>query len=202
VLSGLLAGEHAAASVVFRRFASRLALLARDRLEKRLQGKVDADDVLQSVWRTFFRRCAQAEFDLDGWDQLEKLLVCLTIRRCSVWSKHFHSRCRDIATEGPTGGDANQALTRDTLDREPTAEEAAIRGELEEELLRGLRKRDRDIVSLRLAGYTPSETASELNLPERTVFRVLTQVRDRLTQRLQDTDPDDAGPDTVGASGS
>ena len=50
VMGRLRAGEQsAAATEIFHRFARRLIGLARTRLDDRVRGKVDAEDVLQSV---------------------------------------------------------------------------------------------------------------------------------------------------------
>jgi hypothetical protein len=65
-----LGGGDPAAAPAFDRFAHRLVARARARLDTRLRQKVDSDDVLQSVCRTFFRRCRGGEFSLGGWDGL------------------------------------------------------------------------------------------------------------------------------------
>ena len=85
VMADLRAGDQAAAAAVFRRFATRLAGLAGAKLDARLRGKVDPDDVLQSVYRSFFGRHAAGQFDFDGWDGLWSLLTTITVRKCAAW---------------------------------------------------------------------------------------------------------------------
>ena len=59
VMGRLRAGDQsAAATEIFQRFARRLIGLARTRLDDRVRSKVDAEDVLQSVFRSFFVRQA------------------------------------------------------------------------------------------------------------------------------------------------
>jgi RNA polymerase sigma-70 factor (ECF subfamily) len=175
VMQRLREADPEAASIVFRRFATQLVALARARLGARLQGKVDPEDVLQSAYRTFFRRHAEGEFDLDGWDGLWALLTVITIRKCGRWREHFHAAIRDVRRE--VADDAS------TVDPAPAPEEAAVLDETVEMLLRGLSPRDRDIVSLRLQGYTALEIAEQLVLPQRTVFRVLERVKRQLRRR-------------------
>jgi hypothetical protein len=67
------------------RFASRLIALARAELDSRIRQKVDPEDVLQSVYKSFFRRHAEGEFDLDGWDRLWAVLATITINKCRRW---------------------------------------------------------------------------------------------------------------------
>ena len=42
--------------------------MARLRLDSRIRQKVDPEDVLQSVYKSFFLRCGAGQFDLSGWD--------------------------------------------------------------------------------------------------------------------------------------
>jgi RNA polymerase sigma-70 factor (ECF subfamily) len=191
VMARLRAGDQAAAAEVFGRFAQRLIGLARRRLEsdERLRAKVDPEDVLQSVYRTFFRRHGEGEFDLGDWDSLWALLTVLTVRRCGRWRRHFHAAARDVGAEvALPAADAAERLSPEHFRREPAPDEAAELAELVERLLRGLRGRDRDIVSLRLQDCTHAEVADRLGLPERTVYRVLERVRERL-QRLYEEGP-------------
>jgi RNA polymerase sigma-70 factor (ECF subfamily) len=183
VMQRLREPDPQAAAVVFRRFAARLAVLARACLGERLQSKVDADDVLQSAYRTFLRRHAAGELELDGWDALWALLTVITIRKCGRWREHFHAGSRDVRREVPTDGAAAGAALPDG--REPSPDEAGALADFVESLLRRLSPRDREIVSLRLQGYSPLETATELRLPQRTVFRVLQRVKQQLHRQTR-----------------
>ena len=78
----LRAGEEAAASEVFARYTNRLIGLARKRLDDRVRTRVSEDDVIQSVYRTFFRRQQIGKFELTGWDSLWSLLAQITVRNC------------------------------------------------------------------------------------------------------------------------
>ena len=99
MMMNLGAGEQKAAEKVFERFTGKLLGLARSRLDARLQQKVDPEDVLQSVFRSFFRRQQNNEFDLDGWDELWALLVTFTVRKCCKQARHFNSKKRDVSRE-------------------------------------------------------------------------------------------------------
>ena len=180
LMTRLRAGDEPAAAELFHRFADRLIALARARLDQRLRPKIDPEDVLQSVYRSFFRRHTQGQFELADWDSLWSLLTFLTVRKCGRWGRRFQAERRDIGREVPTSGGL------DLLDREPTPDEAAVLAETVEQLLRGLEDRDRAIVTLSLQGYGPAEISARLGRPQRTVFRVLERVNKRL-HRLQET---------------
>jgi hypothetical protein len=63
VKRGIRSGDAGAAAPVFQRFAGRLIAPARSRLGDRLRAKVDPDDVVQSVYKSFFLRHANGELD-------------------------------------------------------------------------------------------------------------------------------------------
>jgi RNA polymerase sigma-70 factor (ECF subfamily) len=184
LMDRLTEGDSSAAGEVFHRFFVRLVGLARVHLDSRLRQKVDPEDVVQSVFRSFFLRHADGQFDLEGWDGLWALLTTITLRKCHRWREHFHTAARDLQAEVE-----DPRRVGEEVGREPTPEEAVILAEQVELLLRGLEGRDRDIVSLRLQGYLPGEISARLGRPERTVYRVLDRVKRRL-RRLRDSDPD------------
>jgi RNA polymerase sigma-70 factor (ECF subfamily) len=182
LMRGLRRGEPDAAAEVLRRFAGRLIALARARLDGRLRQKVDPEDMLQSVCRTFFRRHAEGQLAFGGWDDLWGLLTVITLRKCGRWREHFQTEGRDAGREVPA--DSGLAL----LDREPDPAEAVQLTDEVEALLRGLTERDRAVVALRLEGCTPAETARQLGVPECTVFRVLDRVKRRQRDEAMPSD--------------
>lgn len=177
-------GDQQAASEIYQRYARRLIGLARSRLDATLQAKADPESVVQSVFRTFFARQAQGQFELDNWDGLWSLLVRITMRKCCRRAAAYHAECRDVRREvghppaGESAPDDAQALARD-----PTPEEAAILADLLERLLQGLDGTQQMILAQRLEGYTVREISENVGRTERTVHRVLAQVRNAL-QRL------------------
>ena len=54
LLSRFQEGDAAAAEAIFARYANRLLALARSRLSSKLARRIDADDVVQSTFRSFF----------------------------------------------------------------------------------------------------------------------------------------------------
>ncbi len=185
LMARLRRGDNDAAAQLFQRFATRVIGLARARLDQRIRQKVDPEDVLQSVLKSFFVRYADGQYDLRDWDSLWSLLVSITLHKCGHKIRNFHAGRRDVRREG-TAPPANDDTVRtwEGLAREPNPEEAAALADEVEALVRDLSERDRAIVSLRLQGYTPTETAAQLGLLERTVCRVLERVRRRLREHL------------------
>ena len=186
VVSRLGAGDQDAAAEIFRRYAHRLIHLARSRLDSQMRQKIDPEDVLQSVFRSFFLRQATGQFDLDGWGSLWSLLVRITLRKCGRQIAAFHADRRDVGREMVWAGwEQESRRAWEAIDREPTPEEVVSLTETVENLMRKLDGMQQRIVELRLQGYTVPEISQQVGRTERTVHRVLSLVRDGLT-RLND----------------
>jgi RNA polymerase sigma-70 factor (ECF subfamily) len=181
LMTSLRQGDEEAAGVVFRRFAHRLISLADKHLLALVHPKVDAEDVVQSAFRSFFRRQRQDQFDLDDWNSLWSLLALITLRKCAKKNAHFLKPGRDVRKERttPSSEDERDAL-REVIAREPAPEDAVMLMETVEQILDGLRQHEREMVLRRLQGQSVQEISAELDCTERKTQRVLQRVRRRL----------------------
>ena len=183
LMDRLNAGDDAAATEIFHRFAHRLIGLARKRLDRLLQAKVDPEDVMQSVYRSFFRRQAESHYDLDGWDGLWGMLTVITLRKCGHREDYFRAARRDIRRETTATNTREQnELEVSCLARDPTPSHAARLAETVEQVMRTLEGRERDIFALSLQGCTSAEIGDQVGRTERTVQRVLKRVRKQLLE--------------------
>ncbi|MFH1921988.1 MAG: sigma-70 family RNA polymerase sigma factor [Planctomycetota bacterium] len=179
-------GDEDAAAEIFNRFVSRLICLAQTRLDSHLRRKVDPEDVMQSVFRSFFIRQREGRFELEGWDSLWSLLARITLRKCGRRITAFHAQCRDIRREiASTASDEASQRRLEAIAREPTPDEVASLTETMEHLMRGLDERQQQIVVLRFQGHTVPEISREVGRTQRTVHRVLGHVREAL-KRLEE----------------
>src|SRR5262249_52863344 len=105
LMTRLRAGDDAAAGAVFRRFAERLIGVGHRRVARRSRHKVDPEDMVQSVFRSFFFRADRLQ--PAGWDSLWGLLTLITVRKCIKRIEHEQARRRDVRREVPlaAGGD-------------------------------------------------------------------------------------------------
>jgi len=185
VMGRLHERDDAAAAAVFQRFARRLVALASTRLDRQVRQKVGAEDVVQSVFRSFFTRYPQGELDFGGWDGLWAFLVLVTVRKCGRAAEHFLAQRRTVRREVPLQpGPDSLGAPNDAVDGEPSPAEAAMLAESIAELMDGLPDDDRAIVALRLQNYTVPEISDRVGRTERTVHRVLARVRTKLEAQL------------------
>jgi RNA polymerase sigma-70 factor (ECF subfamily) len=185
MMARLRAGDPTAEAELFERFRQRLIGLARAKLDARLRAKVDPEDVVQSVYHTFFRRHAEGRFELGGWQDLWSLLTVLTVRKCGRWREHFYTDTRNVQREVPADeAEGSAALPAEWVARDPDPVEAIVLIELVEALLRGQDEADQAVVSLRLQGHQPGEISARLGRPLRSVHRVLERVKRRLERLI------------------
>lgn len=183
LMARLRAGDDEAASQVFHRYSGRLIELAKARLGGRMRQKMDPEDLLQSVFQSFFTRFAAGKMEgLQGWDNLWAMLVVITIRKCGRRIDYFHAGRRDVrreeAVQPPSDG---SEVNWDPSAVEPTPLEAAQLAEMVEQLLGNFEGRHREILSLSLQGHSVPEISERVSCTERTVYRVLERANEWLT---------------------
>jgi RNA polymerase sigma-70 factor, ECF subfamily len=186
LLGRLRAGDERAAAEVFGRFAHRLVGLARQKMGKALRGKEDPDDAVQSALKSFFLRYSAGQYELASWDDLWGLLTRITAHKCGHRFERFRAARRDVRREvsAPAADDSNPSW--ELLARDPTPSQALMLAELLEELHRPLGERDRGILTLRLQGEDVEAICARLQCSERTVFRVLERIRNRLELQCEE----------------
>jgi RNA polymerase sigma-70 factor (ECF subfamily) len=187
-LERLRRGENDAATAVFQRYAGRLVAVAKARLNRQLRQKADPEDVVQSVFRSFFDHLADGEFQLKSWDSLWGLLVVMAVRKCYREARYYGGAKRDVRKElaGPGLSESSDAQTA-IVGREPTPSEAAVLADTLEELMRDLDDRDRQILRLRLQGHTAIEIGDLVGFTQFTVEGVLKKIRNRW-KKLRDAE--------------
>jgi RNA polymerase sigma-70 factor (ECF subfamily) len=167
------AGDEDATREVHDRWSRRLIRLARARLGRTIAGKEDAEDVVQSVYRSFFRRFGEGGYRVEDWSEVWALLATIATRKCSSRRKHYQANRRDARREMPM-------TSCEVASPEPTAEDAAMLSETVDRLLNGLEETERSIVLLSLQGYSAIEISSVVARSERTVQRVRERIRSQL----------------------
>jgi RNA polymerase sigma-70 factor (ECF subfamily) len=181
----LQAGDAAAAEEVFARYARSLTRVAEQHLSRKLAGRLDGEDVVQSVFRTFFRRSAAGEFHIDSSAQLWRLLVQITLRKARAKGR-FHTAEKRDATADRTTGDEVGLLQ--AMDPGPGPEEAAALVDQIEALLRGLPELYCHVLEMRLQGQGPTEIATALGVSRMTIHRALNLLQQRLSASAENQD--------------
>ena len=187
ILDRWRAGDQAAAAELYRRYDQRLWDLAAGQIGQRLGRRVGPDDIVQSVFRTFFRRTSQGEYAFDHSGALWQLLVRITHNKIYKQAERHHAKRRNVNAEVPLDGDR---LSPEAVTHEPTPDEVATLVDEMECLLSGLEAPEPEMVRLAIEGRTASEIAKQVGCSRWTVRRVLDRVGAGLRKRLEENNSD------------
>jgi DNA-directed RNA polymerase specialized sigma24 family protein len=181
LLQQLRDGDPHAAEALFALYAQRLTRIAEEHLSARLAGRIDGSDVVQSVFRTFFRRSAEGEFRIDSSAQLWRLLVKITLLKARAKGRYHTAGIRNVGAEaGPAAGGSGEEWLVQAVSCTPGPLEAAMLVDQIETLLRGLPPMYCRVLDLRLQGFGPTEIATRLDVSRQTVHRALGLLQERL----------------------
>ena len=92
-------GDSQAGQELFSRYSKRLIALASQQLSQKLASRVDAEEVVQSAFRSFFRRDVRGDFKIDAGDHLWRLLVKLTLDKARAKARYHSAGMRDVGAE-------------------------------------------------------------------------------------------------------
>jgi RNA polymerase sigma-70 factor, ECF subfamily len=176
LIQRLREGSDTAAREVFDRYVERLLGLAKRRIGARMNSRLDPEDVVQSVFRSFFSRMKNDQFQINVENDLFKLLVRITVHKTLRQIAHHRAAKRDPGHETAQGSDAQEMLMQ-VMDDEPTPETVVTFVDHLEHFLKQLPQQDRQILELRLQGFSTEEIAKMLGSYDRKVRRVLERIR-------------------------
>jgi DNA-directed RNA polymerase specialized sigma24 family protein/tRNA A-37 threonylcarbamoyl transferase component Bud32 len=174
--------DEAAAEELFRRYADRLTALARSRLSQALKSRVDAEDVVQSAYRSFFLLARDGEVLLHQSGDLWRLLVRITLRKVYRNARRHRADCRTVLRERG----APDEIETLALSREPTPAEAAALVDELRGLLTPLGKLQRRMIEMCLQGHDIDTIAANVDRSTRTVRRTVSAFGEELRSRLSD----------------
>ncbi len=188
-LSRLAEGEDQVVAEFWTAYGGRLQGLAAQHLKAGLKRRVDPEDIVQSACRTFLRRLHTGDFELEGAENLWRLLCVITLAKARSQAR-FHQRGkRSIDQERPLGGgiEESRAPGYEAVERGPTPEEAAAFADQLDNVLARLDDEARQVLNLKLEDCTNDEIAQKMQCSERTVRRILNRVRHHLRDTLSET---------------
>ena len=92
-------GDQDAASLLFRRYQTRLIALVRSRLSRKLARRVDAEEIALSAYRSFFVAAQDGRLSPTVADDLWPLLVTFTLRKLAHRAREHHAEKRSLDRE-------------------------------------------------------------------------------------------------------
>ena len=173
-------GEEDAATAIYLRYAKRLQALAAKQTGADLSPRFDPEDVVQSVFRSFFRRAAAGYYEVPPGEELWRLLLVLSLHKVRDLAVHHRAQKRDVGKTWPVE-DADGFRKNQNLDDQLAYESLRL---VVDGLIHDLPASNREIIELRIDGFEIGDIATKTNRAKRTVERTLQQFRQRLRQLI------------------
>jgi len=172
-------GSEDAATQIYLRYVHRLRALARARSSPDLARCVDAEEIVQSVFGSFFRRAKSGYYDVPEGEELWRLFLVIALNKIRAKGSFYRAAKRNVRMT--TNGAVMEALQDDDAtamqDLKNSIDEATER----------LTAEQRDMVVLRIEGYRVDEIAERMKRSKRTVERILQAVRTTLGFFIDET---------------
>jgi RNA polymerase sigma-70 factor (ECF subfamily) len=179
LLARLRKGQQDAATELYLRYAQRLRALVRSRCSSQLARRLEPDDIVQSVFRRFFRRVLQGDYDVPPGEELWGLLLVIALNKIRTEETFHRASKRDVRVSAQPGDSG--------LLETCAVDDSALLEVMVEDVLGQLPAPHRELVELRIQGHEVAELARRTGRSKRTVERILQDVRNRL--RLLLTEP-------------
>lgn len=177
LLKQFCAGSEDAAERLFARYGDRLHEVAERKLGRDLLQRVDADDIVQSIFRTFFRRAINGDYQVPEGEELWKLLLVIGLNKVKGQAARHRAQRRDVSRSSESDFQLGFC---------PTTDESGFHllKMAVGELVGTLPQSHGQIVRLRIEGYEVREIADTTERSRRTVERVLQQFRSHLREMV------------------
>ena len=166
-------GEGDAATELYKKYAQRLFQLASARVTPDLKQRVDPEDIVQSVFRTFFRRAALGQYEVPNGEEIWKLFLVIGLNKIREVAVHHHAAKRDLRKT--TGGESTEHAASENDEIALSALRMTI-----DDLLAPLPKSYREIVELRIEQHEVAEIAEKTHRSKRSVERILREFQQKL----------------------
>jgi RNA polymerase sigma factor (sigma-70 family) len=157
------------------RYFVRLMALIRKRMGAQIRTHADEHDIAQSAFGSFVKVVGHGNIDLDDRESLWPLLALIANRKYQDLIARYSTKSRDmnrIASAGTEPIEATLGESEDPLEAAAVNETITlIESRLSDDT-------QRNVLKLRLEGYSIDEISDQVQLSSRTVKRILQKVRD------------------------
>jgi RNA polymerase sigma-70 factor (ECF subfamily) len=176
LLARIKNGDEDAVRELLTRYETKVRLVVRRQLPRILRSRFDSLDFLQSVWGSFFYKIRTGPNDLEEEQNLVAFLAWVARNKVIDEYRRAATQKQDVKREKRLETSEEKELclaTGDTPSRLAEAQETYDR-------LRDFLPEDRRVIlEMKVVGYSSQEIGERLGVSERTVQRVLEDLRGR-----------------------
>ncbi len=180
LLRRLRSGEQDAATQLYLKYASRLLALTKSQSSDALASRVEADDVVQSVFRTFFRRVVDGCYEVPQGEELWQLFLVLALNKIRNLANFHAAQKRNVSRTVSAHILGDLAMPNDDSDfTSLRLLEMTI-----DEVISEMPDSNQRMIRLRIDGHTVQEIAAQTTRSKRSVERVLQGFRKKMSGLL------------------
>lgn len=176
-------GEKDAASTLYVRYAKRLQHLATRQTSTELSFRVSSDEIVQSVFRTFFRRVSQGQYVAIDGDDLWRLFLVIALNKIRSAAEFHQAKKRDVRKTKSASPELIDSYS--DVQRDDDVAYSVLKMTIDE-LLSELPAGHAEMIRLRIAGHTLPEIAEKTGRAQRTTERVLQGFRQTLMEIIEE----------------
>lgn len=180
-------GDRTAEEELFQLYSARLLNLAASKIAKDLQQRMDPDDIMQTVFRTFFRQNQAGKVSIDHESHLWRLLTRLTLNKVRRRARDQRAARRNPSSEVSIDSMASWAF--DIVSAEPTPEQAVELTELLESTFASLDPSETVMFQMCLEGFSTTEIAEHVGSTRLSVRRALNGIGEHLKKQIEHQSP-------------
>ena len=188
----LIAGLQQGDSLILREFYAdygpHLQRIADRRVSPVMKPRFDSEDVIQSTFRTFFRRAQGGYFQFEDNQRLWNLLCAITLTKVREKVRFHQRQARGVDREVSPDADSDSGDRGNSgdglVEGGPTPADAVEFADTFENLIAGLDADQRKLIDLKLQDVTNDEAAESLGVSERTVRRMLGRLQEQFERLL------------------
>lgn len=185
LVNGLRSGDETVIAEFYNAHGRTLRAIAESKLASGMRRRVSPSDVVQSVFRTFFRRAEEGRFEFEDSEKLWSLMCAITLTKVREQVRYHERKQRDYRREThPDDSTAQGAGFDISMETELSPEAAVVFADLFHQLTESLEKEEQQVVQLKLDDRTNDEIAEALEISERTVRRILKRLESRFKRML------------------
>lgn len=183
-LNDLMDGKEAVVGEFWNQYGNRLEKLADRQLNAKLNRRIEANDVVQSACRTFFRRAEAGQFHLEESESLWRLLCAIVVNKARMKIRFHLQAKRTVGNEEDLS--SNEESPRDlAVSKSPTPDALAEFNDQFEFIMQSLDDEEAKIIQLKLEDLNNDEIATRIGCSERTVRRIFARIRARLIEQWE-----------------
>lgn len=183
LLRELRNGDDRAAAKLYERYARRLLRLTDSHTGPDLATRFDPEDVIQSVFGSFFHQARGGLYEVPDGGDLWPLLVVIALQKIRHYGVRHRAAKRDVRRECRRDKPADEETL---LTRLESSDPQPLLSLLAKETVELLPARYRPIVRWRLEGYEHVEIARLTGHSKRTVERMFQECRQILDEMLKE----------------